>query len=48
MLALGEKLIEYDRNPYSYRLQILTRPIENAAFQRRRFLNNTIYYVFNL
>jgi hypothetical protein len=48
MLALAEKLIEDDSNPYSSKSQILASLIENAAFQRRRFLNKTSILVFLL
>lgn len=48
MLALAEKLIEDDSIPYSRKNQISARLIENAAFQRRRFLNKTSIFVFCL
>lgn len=49
MLARIKKLIEDDSNPYSNKRQISSRLIENAAFQRRRFLNKTsIFFLLTI
>ena len=48
MLTLVEKLIENDNNPYSRKHQISARLIENAAFQRREFLNKKLFLAFYL
>lgn len=48
MLARIKKLIEDDSNPYSSKRQISSRLIENAAFQRREFLNKKIIFSFLL
>lgn len=48
MLTRIKKLIEDDSNPYSSKCQNSSRLIENAAFQRRKFLNKKLFLVFYL